>query len=241
MHNLYYTDWMYRPRRPDELRAELGGGVTFRQGAHQFDLLRLFGGGLVDRVRAVTFDWDPQRAGIGAHSAFLTFADGAAATAIYNGYGGFLSAEICYDLGEAGHPLTAVSAGQSRRAFRARGPGDEGAAKRANTIRSNTEDNADHQPFFGWTIVSCEGGDIRQSPDGLYLYTEHGRDELILPLGPRPRERVLAEFLDAVAGRRAPLHDGRWGRANLEVCVAAIASSASGSEVQLEHQVAVPA
>ena len=36
---------------------------------------------------------------IGAHSVFLTFEDGTVATAIYNGYGAFLSSEITYDAG----------------------------------------------------------------------------------------------------------------------------------------------
>ena len=68
LHNIYYSDWVYRPRRPEELDAKLGGGITFRQGAHQFDILRLLAGGLVKSVRAQTFDWDPQRPVIGAHS-----------------------------------------------------------------------------------------------------------------------------------------------------------------------------
>ena len=45
-HHWCYTDWMGRPRRPDELDDAQGGGVTFRQGAHQFDILRLLCGGL---------------------------------------------------------------------------------------------------------------------------------------------------------------------------------------------------
>ena len=40
-HNMYYSDWVYRPRRPEELDERLGGGITFPQGAHQFDILRL--------------------------------------------------------------------------------------------------------------------------------------------------------------------------------------------------------
>src|SRR6202044_2968099 len=43
MHNIHYTDWVYRPRLPEELDVNSGGGVTFRQGAHQFDILRLLG------------------------------------------------------------------------------------------------------------------------------------------------------------------------------------------------------
>jgi phthalate 4,5-cis-dihydrodiol dehydrogenase len=54
LHNWYFTDWLYRPRNAEELDTRLGGGVTFRQGSHQFDLLRLIGGGLVRSVRAMT-------------------------------------------------------------------------------------------------------------------------------------------------------------------------------------------
>lgn len=57
-HNWCFTDWIYRPRRPDELDARQGGGVTLRQGSHQFDILRLLCGGEVRRVRARAFDLD---------------------------------------------------------------------------------------------------------------------------------------------------------------------------------------
>ena len=60
IHTWNFTDWMTRPRRPDELDVAQGGGVTYRQGAHQFDIIRLIGGGLVKSVRATTFDWDPK-------------------------------------------------------------------------------------------------------------------------------------------------------------------------------------
>ena len=238
MHSISYTDWVYRPRRPEELDADLGGGVTFRQGAHQFDVLRLIGGGMVRTVRAMTFDWDPARPVIGAHTAMLTFADGAGATAVYNGYGGFLSAELCFEIGPFGNPLPATSAGASRRAYRERVAGDEQAAKRSR-IAAHAEALPPHQPFFGWLIVSCEGGDIRQSPGGLYVYTERGREEIELPLR-GTRDIMLAEFVDAISGRRPPLHDGRWGLANLEVCVAAIESARTQRDVTLVRQVPVP-
>ena len=86
IHNLTYTDWIYRPRRPDELDPARGGGVIFRQGAHQFDVIRMIGGGLVESVRATVLDWDPQRPAAGAHVVLMQFADGAAAVATYNGY-----------------------------------------------------------------------------------------------------------------------------------------------------------
>ena len=42
---MYATDFIYRPRRPEELRTEEGGGVIFSQAAHQIDVVRLLGGG----------------------------------------------------------------------------------------------------------------------------------------------------------------------------------------------------
>lgn len=238
MHDISYTDWVYRPRRPEELDTALGGGVTFRQGAHQFDVLRLIGGGLVRSVRAMTFDWDATRSVIGAHTALLTFEDGAVATAIYNGYGAFLFAEICFEVGVFGNPLTSAAAGAARRAYRERGPGDESAAKRK---RSAAHDEAlpPNQPFFGWLLVSCEGGDIRQSPHGLFMYTERGRKRSCCRCAARGIS-CWPSFVDSIAGRRRPLHDGRWGLANLEVCVAAIESARTNRDVSLTRQVPVP-
>lgn len=235
-----FTDWLYRPRRPDELDAEQGGGVTFRQGSHQFDVIRLLCGGQASSVRAKTFDWNPSRPAIGAHIVFLEFDNGAAATAVYNGYGGFASMDLCSDISEWGfhQPVqqrqrtTVPSAGLSQE--------EELRAKQARA-RSAIPAGAPFQPFFGLTLVSCELGDIRQSPTGLLVYTEAGQRQIELPVDRTPRELVLAEFHDAITGRAPALHDGRWGLANLEVCVAAILSSSTGREVRLEEQVAVPA
>ena len=88
------------------------------------------------------------------------------------------------------------------------------------------------------TLVSCERGDIRQSPDGLLVYSERGREEIALPNDKSPRDRVIEEFADAIAGKPVT-HTGRWGLANLEVCTAAIESSRTGKEIELKHQVAV--
>jgi phthalate 4,5-cis-dihydrodiol dehydrogenase len=240
VHSWNFTDWIYRPRRPDELDIEQGGGVTYRQGSHQFDIIRLLGGGMVRSVRAKTFDWDPARRSIGAHTVFLDFEDGSAATAVYNGYGGFAGPELCFDVTEWGFLELPESRKPVRRPGAASTPEEELQAKRARS-KNAIPPNAPNQPFFGLTLVSCERGDIRQSPRGLYTYTEHGRTEIELPIDRTPRDLVMAEFFDAITAKAPALHDGRWGLANLEVCTAAIQSSASGREVFLKHQVAVPA
>ena len=38
IHTWNFTDWMARPRRAAELDVAQGGGVTYRQGAHQIDI-----------------------------------------------------------------------------------------------------------------------------------------------------------------------------------------------------------
>jgi phthalate 4,5-cis-dihydrodiol dehydrogenase len=233
-----YTDWIYRPRRPDELDTGRGGGVTFRQGAHQFDILRLLCGGMVTHVRARTFDWDPARAATGAHVVYLEFADGAAATAVYNGYGNFSSMDLCFDIGEWGVPQPPGS--RPKPLPPGATPEEELRAKQQRA-RSAIPTGAPCQPFFGLTLVSCERGDIRQSPHGLFVYTRDGCTEIALPAERSPRDLVVAEWHDAITGAAPALHDGRWGLANLEICAAAAASSAGSASIPLKHQVALPA
>jgi hypothetical protein len=93
-----------------------------------------------------------------------------------------------------------------------------------------------HQ-FFGLTIVSCERGAMRQTPDGLMIYTEEGVREL--PLEPKMYTiNELDIMLDAWTND-APLasHDGRWGKATTEVCLGLIASSRDRRETLLRYQV----
>jgi phthalate 4,5-cis-dihydrodiol dehydrogenase len=237
VHTWCYTDWMQRPRRSDELDVAQGGGVTYRQGAHQFDILRLLCGGLARRVRARTFDWDPQRHSVGAHTVWIDFANGAVATAVYNGYGGFSSMDLCHDISEWGLHLP-PSARQAPQALPANASPDE--ILRAKQRRAGTAiaRHAPHQPFFGLTLVSCERGDIRQSPQGLNIYSQDGMREMVLPRERSPRDLVLEEWRGAISGVASPVHDGRWGMANLEICIAAHTSSSLGTEIDLAHQCA---
>ena len=239
IHTWNYTDWMYRPRRPEELDVTKGGSVTFRQGSHQFDIIRILGGGLVRSVRAVTLNWDPNRDSIGAHTVFLHFAEDTAATAVYNGYGYFSTIELCADVTEWGSLEPLAERPPVNRATAGRSAADELQAKRRRA-KGAIPSSAPFQPTFGLTLVSCEKGDIRQSPRGLYVYSADGREEIVLPNDRTPRDLVLDEFHDALTGRRKPVHDGRWGLANLEICIAAIESSQTGQEITLRHQVAAP-
>ncbi len=218
-HHWCFSDWMRRPRHADELDDAQGGGVTLRQGSHQFDVLRLLCGGRARSVRARCFDWDATRRGTGAHSVFIDFEDGAAATAVYNGYGGFSTMDLCFDISEWGL--------------------HQPSGHRPQGQRGGIPAAAPFQPFFGLALVSCERGDIRQSPQGLRVYSAGGEREIVLPVGSSPRDLVLAEWFDAITGAAPPLHDGRWGLANLELCLAALESSRLMREIALHEQVAV--
>ena len=80
-----YTDFLYRPRRPEELRTSEGGGVVFSQGIHQIDVVRFLAGGMGTRLAALTGTWDPDRPTEGAYSALMSFQNGCFATFTYSG------------------------------------------------------------------------------------------------------------------------------------------------------------
>lgn len=255
-----FTDWMRRPRQPAEFDASQGGGVVMRQGAHQFDIVRVLAGGQARSVRAQVFDWDPRRAGVGAHSSFIEFEGGVTATAVYNGYGGLSSKSLCHGISEWGlGPELTLAAGSPEAASRVSSPATGGVsspADAARAVEAAVQDEAQakrrrarnaipaqapYQPFFGLTVVSCEGGDLRQSPAGLWVETPKRTWEIALPTDRSPREHVLDELAAALLQGRKALHDGRWGLATLEMCLAVMTSARIGRTVRLRHQVKVPA
>jgi len=63
-----FTDYLYRPRRPEELDTARGGGAVFNQAAHQVDVVRQLGGSHQPRSR-LTGRWDEARPTEGAYAA----------------------------------------------------------------------------------------------------------------------------------------------------------------------------
>ena len=67
-------------------------------------------------------------------------------------------------------------------------------------------------PFFGLTVVNCERGALRQSPDGLYLYTEAGCEEMGIETGLDVDRLIeVAKIAEDVVGRPLPGHVMRGG------------------------------
>lgn len=239
-----YTDFLYRPRRPEELDTGKGGGVLFNQAAHQIDIVRLIGGGRVKTVRAMTGVWDPSRPTEGAYSAFLSFADGAAATATYSGYSHFDSDEFCGWVGELGAPKDPNRYGTARRALAGLASPAAEVNLRTALAYGRSDTSAATKPaaerwhqHFGEVIVSCEHADLRPLPNGVMIYDDTARRLDVLPRPQVPRSEVIDELYDAVVHDRPPLHSGEWARATLEVCLAIGQSGKEQREIVLKHQV----
>lgn len=239
---LNYTDFLYRPRRPEELDTSKGGGALFSQAPHQVDIVRLLGGGRVKAVRAQTGAWDATRPTEGAFSALLTFEDGVFATLTYDGYGHFDSDEFQNWVGEMGQQKKAQG---PRVLQRFDDPAAETAAKNARNYGGSgyqppPSGPPQHHQHFGLVLVSCERGDLRPVPDGVMVYRQGiaRLDELLPPSV--PRSEVIDELYDAVVNKRAPLHDGRWAMATLEVCLAMLRSARNGTDIALSHQTGLP-
>jgi phthalate 4,5-cis-dihydrodiol dehydrogenase len=229
-----FNDWLQRPRLASEVDTGIGGGVCFRQGPHQVDIVRFLGGGLVKSLRATTGRADENFATEGDYTAFLEFEDGARATLVFNGYGFFDIAELTWGIGEGGKRIR--EADQSEPKSRLVGPVDQLTkySKPRTTEERAVRERAD-QSFFGLTIVACRRGVIRQSPRGVYVYAEGGREEI--PCAPdQGRSAELRELHQAVVQDRPAFPDGRWGKATLEVCIAMLQSSEERREVALMHQ-----
>ncbi|MDB5070529.1 MAG: hypothetical protein JWM87_1640 [Candidatus Eremiobacteraeota bacterium] len=251
--NLNYGDFLYRPRRPEELETARGGGIVYNQIPHQIEIARVLDRGPLRSVRAVAGAWDPQRPTEGAMTALLEFEDGVAASLTYSGYDHFDSDELNGWIGELGDERNAGNHGASRRALRAlRGAdadgeaGGEAAAHAESRIKAASgfagrgmmrlAGGTAHQPHFGFLLVSCDGGDMRASPDGVLVYGEDGVRELPLPPGRAypNKDRVLDELYDAVAHGVAPLHDGAWGTETVAATLALLRSARDRREIVLD-------
>lgn len=250
LHIWSYSDWMLRPRTTDELDPAQGGGVPYRQGPHQIDTVRVLGGGLLRSVRAMTGQWMAERPMPGYYCAYLEFADGTPCTIVHNGYGYFLANELVpwgsstqhYSIEERAAVRTALRTGtrnedQDKQDMRIGG-------RRERDILARTEHRSWLPTDLGMVVVSCERGDMRHSKQGVFVYDDEGLRDVDLSgqqTAGGGRRAELEELYDAVVLGKPVFHDGRWGMATLEVCLAMMQSARERREIPLTHQVSVPA
>jgi phthalate 4,5-cis-dihydrodiol dehydrogenase len=227
---LIFNDWLRRPRLAAELDETLGAGFVLRQAPHPVEIVTYITGARPLSLRASAGAWAPDVASAGNCAALIAFEGGAFATIAMNGYGYFDSAELTFGIGSMGDV-------RPRAAPRARsGALDEAEKYAADASRRKPGAG---QPFFGLTIVSCERGVIRQSPEGLLIYSEDGCEEIDVPPNPG-RAAELIELRDALRNKRDVFPDGAWGKATLEACLGILQSAREGRDVPLMHQVASP-
>lgn len=82
-------------------------------------------------------------------------------------------------------------------------------------------------------MVSCERADLKLSPREIQVFGDEARSTIAIPPPTLPRAEVIAEFLSAIQGERAPVHDGHWGLETMAACAALLESNARGAEVAL--------
>ena len=235
---LTFTDFLYRPRRPEELDAARGGGVVFSQAAHQLDVAARLAGSPILTIRAQAGAWDAKRPTEGAYQAFVTFANGASASLTYSGYGRYDTNALMGWIGESGERCDPGTYGAARRRLTA---GAESELKRRRAYGAGAAASPDFvgHEHFGFIVACCERADLRPTPAGVEVFGET-RSVIGLPPPPAPRTGVIDEVWTAIVEDRPPLHDAAWGTANLAACLALLRSSREAREVSLSELETTP-
>jgi predicted dehydrogenase len=245
----------FNPRPWPTAELQETHGPVLNQGPHQVDIIRQLGGGRLRSIRGTTF-WDPLRNCEGGYNCYLEFENGVPATMVYDGRGYFDTAELFWWIHESGgqrkpdtnfamlrrfQELAALGDAQMERVFAERKEAGRYGAKQKMPDMGKfwgypeTKEIENHA-FFGLTLVSCERGAIRQSAKGLYLYEADGVTEVTLDRDVRGRAAELMDLYRGVVHGERIFHDGRWGMATLEVCLALLQSARTRSEVALKFQ-----
>ena len=232
-----YTDFLYRPRRAEELDTAKGGGVVFSQAVHQIDVARMLVADAATSVFAMTGDWDPSRPTEGAYSALIGFRDGAFAALTYSGYGGFDSDEWMGWINELGDPKNPAAGSAGKRSAPLADRRAEADAKRQRTFgAAPIPEAAPGHEQFGPVIVSCEHGAVRLTPEGVWVHGSAGREFKAAPAARAPRATVIDALWAAIRGGKPPMQNGEWGVASLEICFAILEAARSGRPVTRRHQ-----
>jgi phthalate 4,5-cis-dihydrodiol dehydrogenase len=246
LHSWRYVDWLYRPRSREELSAGWGNGILWRQGPHQFDIIRTIGGGKLRSVRGMTGTWDPARRVPGSFTVYFEFEDGVAGTAICNSYNHLDSRAFVYGFdGKA--PLTDTkNYAKARRELMSHADDpdwEHGAATserygggRQSTAASKMPGQSGGWILGGPLVASFDRGDVRLSPAGLVVDGDDKQWEITFAKGRNGVDNRLDSFYESITQGRPLPADGGWGRATQEVLVAIERSAETRTEIMLEQQ-----
>lgn len=252
--NWRYVDWLYQPRTPEELTLGWGNGLLWRQGPHQFDIIRTLGGGMLRSVRGMTGVWDPARRVPGAYTTYFEFENGVFGTAVCCAYEHFDSRVLVSGFDPAAPFTDPERHGRARRDLRSHdaawenaqaaseryGGGRKTKAKKAAPETGNGAAAKKPGPASGWLmsgplIVSFERADVRLSPKGLIVDGDDKQWEIAVQGD--GRDNRLASFHESIVHGTPLPADGRWGKATQEMLVAVQQSAEQRKEIMLTHQV----
>lgn len=213
----YYTDFVFRPRRPAELDTRRGGGTIYNQGAHHADILLGLAGTAARSVYALAGNLDERRSCDGAYSALIDFENGSFASMTYSGYAHYDSDAEMNWISELGIQ---------------KDPSGYGAARRCWSETQEITDKSNqgfHDPglngelpisneHFGRIIVSCQKADLMPTPAGVHVYADDRKEFIATPAPEVPRAAVISELVDLVRRDVEPAHSAAWGLSVVSLC-----------------------
>lgn len=230
--NVKYVPWLDRPRSASELDPSCGGGVVLRQAPHQVETAYFLAGAAPSRVYAAISGRDRGSDIEGLYNAHIEFANGALATVVFNGCGFYDSSALTEGVGEDGYVRLPGAGARLRRLVGASKEDMRSGALKG--VEWGYEGRAMRFPSAnGWTLVSCERGDLLQSRAGIIVYGVD--DARVVPY--LPSRGALAEAFkeleDWICGYSPLIHDAMWGGTVVSVIEAMKSSSQRGEPVSL--------
>jgi phthalate 4,5-cis-dihydrodiol dehydrogenase len=203
-----FTDWMRRPRLPQEWDGAAGGGLIRRQGVHQIDVVRTVTGASYS-VREARIRVDTGRGIPGSYFAWLTSDQGTDACITHDGVGRLSpAAEGARATGHSadGADLADEAAKRSRR---------QALLRQVLQTRSPPRlGDADTERL----LVFGTDGDIVASARQVSVSSGAGRTTIDLSAFAAGRHAVLDELAAGISGARAVVHDLSWGCQSLRTC-----------------------
>jgi phthalate 4,5-cis-dihydrodiol dehydrogenase len=235
-----YNGWWLQSRLPEDLDPANGGGIVYRAVPHQIDAIRLVGGGKLKSVRASVGEWMPTRPGPAYCTAYMEFSDGTPATVIQNSYGYFVVDDMMPWVSVEEQHKQFSQRQKTRRGLidGTRSEGDYRERRVGGKRDSGRTDRTGEREWaadMGMVIVSCEHGDMRQSPSGVYVYTDQGLREVKVS-GGTLWAKEAQELYDAVVNGQRGFHSGQSAIATIEVVLALMESAKTHCDIELTHQ-----
>lgn len=218
-----YSDFVYRPRRPEELASEEAGGVILSQMSHQVDIVFTVAG--LRRPRAVDLipgDWDPLRPVTGAYLAVLRFADEFGASLTYSGYGrvGRRTSRT------RGRPQ---GSNPDRELLRRASSEQERLMKEGRAFLADGEMlRGSHRAVdFARVVVHLDGADMVLEGGSVKLIDDTSEQTIRMDNSLRAaHHRAIQEMVGVVRRAEEAIHDGWFGTEVVRTCSAAVSSAA---------------